>query len=186
MGLNKYIKSKSDNFSLCRGAIRNHEPTKGFGFKPTPIVEGFILVVDTREQVPLFEDVRTLPKGLVIVRDTLPIGDYSIRGYEEEVCIERKQQSDWESFIGREYESKTKAKLIKMSDMVFSSLIIEAREEDLYTPLGALSIEVIRGQMVSIRTHFGIHIYINDNRDLNRMYVLDHLTRVFKYMNHIT
>ena len=42
--------------------------------------KGFIIVIDTREQAPLF--IGSLPRGLLIVRDTLDVGDYSVRGFE--------------------------------------------------------------------------------------------------------
>ena len=34
------------------------------------------------------------PKGLTIVRDKLDIGDYSVRGFEREIVIERKSLGD--------------------------------------------------------------------------------------------
>jgi len=42
--------------------------------------KGFIVVIDTREQSPLFTGL--LLRGLLVVRDTLDVGDYSIRGFE--------------------------------------------------------------------------------------------------------
>lgn len=52
-------------------------------------------VVDTREQTPL--DL-LLPS----VRDTLPAGDYSIRGLEHRVAVERKSLDDLLACVGRE------------------------------------------------------------------------------------
>ena len=73
--------------------------------KPWNIPAGFLLVQDTREQKPLFTDP---PDGLEVITDTLPHGDYSIRGFEDRFAIERKQMSDFYGYIGKERERTTR------------------------------------------------------------------------------
>ena len=72
----------------------------GEPYRPKPFVfpQGFVLVIDTRERNPLC----TAVKGLTVCRDTLKDGDYSIRGFEDRFAVERKQVSDFFSYIGRE------------------------------------------------------------------------------------
>ena len=57
-----------------------------------------IAIVDTREQLPLdLSPLRTQPA-------TLPTGDYSLKGLEHHVCIERKSLDDLLGCVGRERE----------------------------------------------------------------------------------
>ena len=83
--------------------------------KKPKIPDGFILVQDTREQLPLFA---RLPKGLIIKSDTLKVGDYSIEGFQDIITIERKNISDLLTFIGGE-RKKTIEKLKVMSQMEY-------------------------------------------------------------------
>ena len=48
----------------------------------------FTIVIDTREQRPY------IFKGHPIVQDNLKVGDYSIRGFENQIAIERKQAEE--------------------------------------------------------------------------------------------
>ena len=55
-----------------------------------------VCIIDTREQLPLCLDpLRTEP-------ETLPTGDYSLKGLEHHVCIERKSLDDLLACVGRE------------------------------------------------------------------------------------
>ena len=57
-----------------------------------------VAIIDTREQLPLCLDpLRTEP-------ETLPTGDYSLKGLEHHVCIERKSLDDLLGCVGRERE----------------------------------------------------------------------------------
>lgn len=60
--------------------------------------ESVVAIVDTREQTPL--DLAPLQT----ITGTLATGDYSVRGLEDIVAIERKSLSDLMSCIGRERE----------------------------------------------------------------------------------
>jgi ERCC4-type nuclease len=166
------------------GAQRRKPPKRKDKFIPTKILDGFILKVDTREQYPLFGDLRKLPKGLVIVRDELITGDYSVVGYEDEVCIERKMQGDFETFIGAG-SKLTVEKLERMSKMFWSGLVIEEYEEDLYElPISKyITREMVRNRLASIRVHYGVHVLITPDRTYIERFVLDHLMRAYKYLS---
>ena len=60
--------------------------------------ENVVAVVDTREQLPL--DLAPLR----MERGTLPTGDYSIRGLEHVVAVERKSLADLLGCVGQERE----------------------------------------------------------------------------------
>jgi ERCC4-type nuclease len=80
-----------------------------------------VIVIDTRENTPLF---KKLPQGIMFVRDTLKTGDYSIRGFEGEVCIERKSADDFLTSITSERPRFT-ACLDRMLDYKYKEIIIE-------------------------------------------------------------
>ena len=106
----------------------NSNYLKPYTLKPTPIPDGFILKIDTREQHSLFDKP---PKGLMIVRDTLKYGDYSIKSMEDIFCVERKV-GDIYSYVSAERE-KTVRKMKEFSRMKFVGLVIEeSRETNLY------------------------------------------------------
>jgi len=49
--------------------------------------DDILAVIDTREQLPLELPLRT-------ITDTLPTGDYSVSGFEDLICVERKSLPD--------------------------------------------------------------------------------------------
>ncbi len=60
--------------------------------------ENVTAIIDTREQLPLSLD------PLRVVRDTLTTGDYSVRGLENIVAIERKSEDDLLGCVGQHRE----------------------------------------------------------------------------------
>lgn len=172
----------------AHGAKRKQNKQISDDWKPVEIPDGFNLIIDTREQRPLFSTDRytTNPEYsyIPIVRRDLPLGDYSIHGLEDIVAIERKQQSDFESYIGKEYTHKTLDKLRALSRCWFAGLVIESDEYTLYEfPISpSMTREKVRNQLASINTHYGIHTYINSNRKMLELWVMDRLVRVYEYV----
>jgi len=164
--------------------IRRTENLYPVEFKPTAIPEGFILVIDTREQEPLF--LPKLPKGLTVIRERLKCGDYSVRGFEDKITIERKKMSDFISYIGKERE-RTIEKLKVIKEFYFSALVIETNNPynipiDIPTKITP---EVIRGALKSFRVKYRMHIYWSAKRKDLEMFVLDHLTYAYKQLRGI-
>ena len=148
-------------------------------WKPTKIPNGFTLVIDTREQKPLFQ-LRTIP----INHKVLEIGDYAIEGYEDIACVERKMLSDFDSFIGQEREKHTIPKMERMRDMLWAALVIECSPRKLYgkRKYGKITKEHVRGFLKKCRVQYGIHVFISDDREELERYILDHLVYVFEGM----
>src|SRR5512143_1207522 len=69
-----------------------------FKFK---IPDGFVLLQDTREQKPLFDETVRIP-ALVVVNTALTHGDYSIKGFEDRFVVERKGISDFYAYVGKQ------------------------------------------------------------------------------------
>ncbi len=81
-------------------------------------------VIDTREQLPL--DLSPLQT----VEGTLPTGDYSVRGLENVVAIERKSLGDLLSCIGVERE-RFDREVIRLLAYPVRALVVEATWPDL-------------------------------------------------------
>ena len=164
---------------------------KEIKFKPVTIPNGFTLIIDTREQQRLF--VRP-PKGLPVIVDTLKHGDYSIKGFEDKVCIERKQMSDYLTYIGKDRD-KTAEKLSYMKDFYFAALVIELdrierndSEEKASFRIPSwskLKIEHIIGFEKSARVKYGVHIFKSFSRKHCERFILHHLTYAYEQLRSI-
>jgi len=156
--------------------------------KPARIPDGFMLVQDTREQKPLFADP---PQGLEVITDTLPYGDYSLQGFEDRFCIERKQVSDFYTYIGKERNRTTK-KMEQFREIVsaggFVGLAVEASEADLLSGfvMSRVSPETARQALVSFEVRYGVHLYYSrSRRDIER-WILDRAVKFYKIAREVT
>lgn len=86
--------------------------------------EEIVAVIDTREQLPY--DLAPLRA----VRKTLHTGDYSLLGYEDEICIERKSFDDYIGVIGQSRE-RWERQIERMLEFRVKAIIVEATWKDL-------------------------------------------------------
>ena len=138
-----------------------------------------MLVVDTREQSALF--LSKPPKGLLFVRDTLSAGDYSIKGFEDSIAIERKSLSDFYGSIGNGRE-RFKRELLRLKSYSWAALVIEASEEyvtSTNTMYSAMHPESIKGTLVSICIRYRMPIYYAKDRESAQNWILRHLIKCY-------
>ena len=85
----------------------------------------FIIVVDTSEQTPWFAG-RNAPKGIMIMRDNLKDygSDYSIKGFEKLIGVERKNPDDFISSITSGKE-RFQNSLKKLADIPNRCIVVE-------------------------------------------------------------
>ena len=142
---------------------------KSYTLKPALIPDGFVLIQDTREQRPLFS---RIPKGLTISSATLKDGDYSIRGFEDKICFERKSDDIYSYCTGE--REKTLAKMKRFSKFEFVGLAIEIREGDVYQfqQYKKCHPEQIRGALISFQVRYGVHVYFG-TRETSARWILD-------------
>lgn len=81
----------------------------------------FTVVIDTREQRPY-----RFPRS---VTATLPTGDYSLLGLENQVAIERKTQQDAYTSLGRE-RPRFARELERLAALDYAAVVIEAGVPD--------------------------------------------------------
>lgn len=138
-------------------AFNNNNFSKVYTLKPTVIPPDFTLLVDTREQRPLFT---RIPKGLTIQSKTLKFGDYSILGMEDVFCIERKS-GDIYSYVGIERD-KTVKKMRDFAKMKFVGLVIEGKLSELYQfqTFSKVHPEVVRAALISFEVRYGVHLFV--------------------------
>ena len=138
---------------------------KPYTLKPTPIPPNFTLLVDTREQRPLFA---RIPKGLTIQACTLSNGDYSVQGFANKICFERKA-ADLFPYCSSERE-KTVTKMKRFKGFEFVGLIIELRESEIYQFQEHTKVhpEVIRGAILSFEIRYGVHVYYGNREQCAR------------------
>jgi len=151
-----------------------------------------VLVIDTNEQRPLFINIKRQPKsgevfeldGFTAIGKKLKDGDYSILGFEDKITVERKRMSDFISYIGKERTTKTIPKLERLGSMFWASLVLELSERKLsgVLPRTKLTKEHVRGFLKMVRVKYGIHVYINPDRQYLERYILDHLTYAYKIL----
>lgn len=152
--------------------------------KPFVFPSGFVLIQDTREQLPLF-DGSDIPEGLVIESQSLRDGDYSVLGLTHMVAFERKRISDFFSYIGRDRERTTR-KMERFREIVdrggFVGLVVEASEGDLLNGYHMSSVppETVRQTLVSFEVRYGVHCYYSrDRKDVCR-WVLDRAIKAYR------
>jgi len=138
----------------------------------------FILVIDTREQQPLF---KRPPKGLVIVRDKLDIGDYSIRGFEQQIAVERKRIEELYRCATVERED-FKDKLEVMSSLERKWLFIEGTVDDLFSWQIHTDVHpnIIRGFLASVQIKLNIPVVVGSRTDLQHL-MLDLFVKYFNW-----
>ncbi len=155
--------------------------------KPFRIPKGLVLIQDTREQKPLFDSPH---EGLEVVTATLIHGDYAIRGFGDKFVIERKQISDFYSYIGKERERTTK-KMERFREIVsshgFVGLVIEATEADILTGfiMSRVSPETARQALVSFEVRYGVHIYYSRSRNDIARWILDRAIKFYRIQREV-
>ena len=153
----------------------NQRALQKYSLKPTPIPDGFVLVQDTREQLPLFT---RLPSGLTIMSKKLNNGDYSVLGLENKIAFERKS-SDLFAYCTVERD-KTVAKMKRFKSYEFVGLVIEMKEIEAYQFQAYTKVhpESIRGAITSFQVRYGVHVYWGSREQCGR-YIMDCATKFY-------
>lgn len=133
------------------------------------------LVVDTREQDPLFF---VATEGVEVVRECLPVGDYSAYhdGILDKAVIERKSIADlFGSFTGKNYERERK-KIFRAQHLDLKYIIaiegsaLEVRKGHSYwngeerVESAKSGISMVR-QMMTITRKYGVEVWWCANRE---------------------
>ena len=141
------------------------------------IPDGFIMIVDTREQKPLF---KLKPW---IIEAGLNSGDYSIQGFENIITIERKSIPDLLGTLGKG-RVRFEKELNRMNEYKWKGLLIEGLENDVYQPndFSSMHPNSIYHSLAAIETKWGVGIYYAKDKKSARNWVLSRLCKLYRYL----
>lgn len=137
-----------------------------------------IVTVDTREKWPyLFQD---YPVDLVTA--TLTTGDYSLRGMEDQVCIERKTLNDFVGSICRGRE-RFERELLRMKAYELGVVIIEASMSDIVAQRyrSKMSSGAVAQTIFSWANRYGVHFHLANNRKLGEFATYGFLQKFLRH-----
>lgn len=113
------------------------------------------IVVDSREQAP-FAFLSIEPWDQIpTVTAALPTGDYSLRGFEDRVTVERKSISDFYGSIGADRE-RFEREMIRMAAMQRAFVVIEGMVADRPETV-QMSAKSATHTMLSWANRYGVH-----------------------------
>jgi len=122
------------------------------------------IIIDTREQKPYsFSSVKT---EFDIVRGTLKTGDYSLKGFEDKITVERKSMSDAFGSFGNG-RKRLEKEMIRMGKFTFVAFVIEADWEKIFKspPVRSkLNPKTIYSTIIAWEQRYGVHFWLCPNR----------------------
>lgn len=124
------------------------------------LFEGFRIVVDTREKLPL-----PLPAGIV-ERGTLRTGDYSLAGYENAFAVERKSLADLVRSLTQE-RARFERELERLAAIPFRRVLVEEPYRCLLVERFAFSQAspvAMRGSVEAYEVRYGIPFAFAETR----------------------
>ena len=141
------------------------------------IPAGFILVQDSREKKPLF---KSQPW---IIDVGLKSGDYSVKGFEDVIVVERKSIADLLGTLGKG-RGRFERELNRLENHKWKGLLIEGMEKDIYQPnaFSGLHPNSLYHSLSAIETKWGLHVYYAEHRKNAKWWVLSRLTKLYKYL----
>jgi len=116
------------------------------------------VVIDTREQHPYHFDCAT-------VVETLDAGDYSIKGMEVDVAIERKTKEDVFGSVTRGRD-RFEREMIRLQGIRYAAIVVEASLEGLLVAPGFSHVnpKVVINTLVSWSIKYKVHVWMAGNR----------------------
>lgn len=118
---------------------------------------GALVIVDSRERTPWrFEN-------LPVERGTLATGDYSVRGLETLIAVERKSRADLVACCGRE-RARFVAELVRLRAYRFRAVVVEATLADLERGdwPGKLTPAHVLGSIASWQVRYAPFVFAGD------------------------
>jgi len=159
-----------------------------YKFKPYVFPPDFTIIIDSREQKsPLFDKP---PKGLMVMRDCLTNGDYSIRGMPL-FSIERKYCGDIFPYVSSDHE-KTLKKMLRFRQMVdaggWVGLLIAERESDVFKhqQFTKVSPEAVRQALISFAIRYHVTVHFAHTKEQQERFIIDHAIKFFNVSKEVS
>ncbi len=145
-----------------------------------------IIIVDTREQKPYKF------RGMDIERKGLATGDYSLKGHESKITVERKSHDDaWNSARGS--RKRFVRCLQRLAVMPHPAIVIECSLEELAIPPEIVrrktrgdtrlqgAVETVVGSFISWAQQYRIPVFFGHNRQYSERLVVRFLMSYWKH-----
>jgi ERCC4-type nuclease len=129
----------------------------------SPSEKKVVAIIDTREQEPYAFD----PALVTAVRRALPVGDYSIDGYEASLAVERKSLEDFVSSVVRARE-RFGRELRRLAEYDLACVVVEGTLDDVMARRyrsGVHPLAVV-GAALSIIVDHGVPVFFCGDRQL--------------------
>ncbi len=127
----------------------------------------FTIVCDTREQaVYKFTAIDDGENPLVVQTEvaTLHTGDYSIKGFEKRITLERKSLADFYGSIGGGHE-REEAKASRMVTYEYAAYVIEADLREVFDCRDTKVLPAsVRGTITAWAIRYGVHFWFMPGR----------------------
>ena len=152
------------------------------------------ILIDTKEQLPYDFSSCIMASSNTLIHENVKTGDYTVRGMDDLICIERKKSVA--ELAGNSTEARFKRELERMSKIKHSFLMLEFSyfDIDIY-PEGSdipkskwkkLKIKgpFIMGFLASIQLEYGINVLMCGNRDyaeFNTYKLLEKTWKKYRY-----
>lgn len=124
------------------------------------MTSNFIITIDTREQRPYtFENIK--PEPPQTVTQGLSTGDYSIIGFEDKVCVERKEKSDLFNSVGKGRE-RLEREFQRMQSFDYAALVIESSLAGIFTNPPArskMSPKSVLRTLIAWSQRYNVHVW---------------------------
>ena len=142
----------------------------------------FTIIRDTREQDGCGWNFRASTNCEGMEKVKLDVGDYSLKGYEDKIFLERKTIGDLWGTLGANYErflrELERAKSHKVKYLVIEGTLAEVSAGYAYSKLPP---ENIHAKLISLQVKHGVHVIFAGRLDKAREYVRLLLAKLFKY-----
>ncbi len=118
------------------------------------------ILIDSQEQAPWRFDCNTRHVDL-------PTGDYSLPGFEHNICVERKSLNDLVKTVIHDW-ARFARQLRRMAAMDVALIVVEAPASAVmgHQYLGDTNPNSVRGKLNKIHIHFGIPTLFLDTREI--------------------
>ena len=136
-----------------------------------------IFIIDTREQEPYEFDTETIE----VKRQALDAGDYSLEGFEDQVCIERKSLSDYVQSVIKQRDRFMK-EVKKLSEIPHCCIVVEGNLSDIMGKRyrSGTHPNSVLGATLSLMIDHKIPVCFCSDRQLAKTFTEMYLKRVYR------
>lgn len=144
----------------------------------------FTIVRDTREQEGKGWQFNASKNCTGVVREKLDVGDYSIKGMEKIICIERKTIGDLWGTLGfqKNYErfvrEWARAKKHRMKYLIIEGTVADV---DAGYRWSKVSSNLIHAKLISLQVKHNVHVIFAGRQDKARTYTRRLLDKLYAY-----